>query len=265
MNYLENKQILYVDSHLKQNGSHSDFSYILDVEIDNQFDSVVLLDASIPKSAYIVSSSNNEFTLDEGGVPRTITLPVGNYNRASFKAVLLGLLNAGAYNYTISYDNASRSEDNGKYVFTIVETGVDPIFEFGADGPYYQMGFEPNSSNSFVSETLTSVNVSNFRFQSVYFLQSDICQNNNNNILQNIISTQSNDFNYINWVNTIPETYAKDFIRDKANLYNFRLVDEDKKPIDLNGVNITFTLCLFKKNKIDQLIKNYIKHQTMKN
>jgi hypothetical protein len=42
------------------------------------------------------------------------------------------------------------------------------------------------------------------------------------------------------------------------------ITDEDFNPVSLNGLNVVFTLMLYRKNDIDRLIKGFIKLQTLK-
>ena len=262
MSFFADKQILYVDSNLRASGNHTNFKYILDINQTIDYDSVALMDISIPKSMYTITNLNNTFIVDEITDIRVITIPVGNYNRQSFKNVLLPLLNESIYEYTITYDNSSKTQDDGKYVFTCNNI-LGSKFIFTQGELYHQMGFDKNSSNTFVNGQLTSSNVINFRTKSTYFLVSDICQNFNNSILQNIISTNTDDFNYINFTNENVNEYSKDYIRSKSNMYNFSLVDTAFQPIDLNNINITFTLLLFKRDNTNNLIKGYIKMKTL--
>ena len=266
MNFYTEKQILYIDTSRRQSGSHSNFSYVLDINQFYDYDSVVLLDASIPKSTYLINENNNTFVVTENGINRTITVPPGNYNRSSFKNVVLQKLNEGSYTYTMTFDNSAKTGDDGKFTFSCLET--TPTFTF-SNNLYRQMGFENNTSYTFVNSsigygsTLLSANVTNFRYQSVYFIISDICQNYNNNVLQSIISTNFQDYNYITYHCLDPISYTKDFIREKSNLYNFRLVDENFQEIDLNGIAMNLTIMLYKKNTIDKLFKQYIKMKVL--
>jgi hypothetical protein len=231
----------------------------MDIDPNIDYDSVVVLDASIPKSNYVINSKNNSFVVTEEGIDRTITLEVGNYNRTSLKNVLKTLLN-GTYTYDITFNNSNRVGDDGKYTFTCVE--INPTFTF-ATGMYEQLGFEKNTSYTFTDNALKSVCITNFRPEAVYYILSNLCQNRNNTVLSNIISTTTNDFNYINYQCVNPNEYSKDFARTKSNSYYFIITDEDFNEISLNGLNVVFTVMLYKRNNIDSLIKGYIKAMTI--
>eukprot|EP00732_Lithocolla_globosa_P000483 Lithocolla_globosa_v1_NODE_146_length_5712_cov_12.381121.p3 type:complete len:272 gc:universal NODE_146_length_5712_cov_12.381121:3879-3064(-) len=269
MNYLSNKQIVYVDStkRTNENDSHSNFSYIINIDNKFDFDRVSLLDCTIPKSNYTISNNNNTFTVEENSVQRLITIPVGNYSRKSFKNVLQTKLNenpeTGYSNYIVTYDSSSSTGDTGKYTFNVT-SGANPEVQFiFGTGLTDQAGFNTNTTYTFSSGVLISPNVSNFRSKITFFLKSTICQNTNNNILQNIVAS-SGDFDYIYYTNQNPYEYHKDFVKESSNVYQFTIVDEDNKIVDLNGLGIVLTLMLWKENKISDLIKGYIKMKVLK-
>jgi hypothetical protein len=273
MSYYTQKQLFYIDSHKRTNGSDSKFSYILDVDPNVDFTDVVLLSASIPLSYYIVDNNNNTFTITEnlgaGDLVRILTLPIGNYNRISFARVLTSVLNdnSNTYIYTISYENINREQDTGKYYFLWSNSNIsaeEPIFAFSHNRMYEICGFNANSSNTFSSNALVSTNRTNFRPESTLNIHSNICQNRNNNILQNIISSGDSNYTYIVFHNLHPDEYSKEFVQTKSNTYDFELTDEDYNPIDLNGLNFTACLLLFKRNiNITELIKGFIKLKTL--
>lgn len=270
MNHITQKQTLYVNSKFKNSGTHSNFTYNLDIDPNkiSIFNRVSVLDAIIPKSFYTIDSSNNTFTVEENSIQRTITITPSNYSRKSFRSHLTTLLNTGneaGYTYTISYDQSTSSGDDGKYTFTVTTVSPQPIFILGNTGPSDALGLELNTSYTFTSDQLKSVNVSNFRQLNRIILSSNICQNYNNNFLQQIISNDNN-FEYIIFKNDlIYETY-KDFVeRTGSNNYYFKLLDEDLNEIDLNGLSISFTLLLWKENNITNLISDYIKMKVYQN
>lgn len=273
MNYYTHKQLFYINSHnrVNQSDSNTDFSYDLDIDNDIDYSDVVLLDASIPKSNYTIASNNNTFTVVEniggGDLTRVIIMPIGNYNRTSFKNVLKTQLNdnPNTYVYDISFDNPNRTEDTGKYTFTWtnVDMGAqEPQFIF-TSSLYEQCGFNKNSTNVFVSGSLISTNVSNLRPETTIFILSDIVSNKNNNILHNIVSSDDDDYHYVVYHCNTPNEYSKTFSRNKSNRFRFHLSDEDYNPIELNGLNVVFTIMLFKRSSIARLIEGFIKLKSL--
>ena len=53
MSIITNKSIFYIDSHSRVSGTHSNFSYNIDLK-GNEYDYCVVLQASIPKSYWLI-------------------------------------------------------------------------------------------------------------------------------------------------------------------------------------------------------------------
>eukprot|EP00732_Lithocolla_globosa_P000078 Lithocolla_globosa_v1_NODE_13_length_10672_cov_64.188000.p11 type:complete len:127 gc:universal NODE_13_length_10672_cov_64.188000:4900-5280(+) len=126
MDYYTHKQLFYINSNnrINQSDSTTNFSHIVDVDVDIDYTHVVVLDCSIPKTSYSVNIPNNTFTIDEqiNEIPttRTIILPPGNYTRDSFRKVLKTQLNdnPSTYVYDITYENINNTQDTGKYTYS---------------------------------------------------------------------------------------------------------------------------------------------------
>jgi hypothetical protein len=264
MNYISQKQIFYINSYNRQTGDTSEFTVSLDIDNDVEWDFVTVLDASIPKSYYCIQAGLNSFTLVEDAVDYTITIPAGNYTRTSLCNVLIGLLNATtAWVYTITYSNIGITGDTGQLTFGVTGNDSQPQFIFTASSPYEQLGFDSNTTYNFSGNSLVSPNVINLAQEATLFISSDICQNKTDNILCNIITPQDSSFSFIVYTNTSVYEYSKVYTGSKSNIYSFRLQDENGNKINLNGLNMVFTLMLYKVNKIDQLLKGYIKMRTL--
>lgn len=261
-------QIIYVNSRDRLSGTDSNFTIDLNIDRSKNYDRICVLDISIPKSYYTIQSPYNTFVLDENGNQVNITIPEANYNRNSFRSVLQSELNSLSPNgwvYTVTNMNLNSSGDNGKYTFNVTGNGgLQPSFIF-TDGPFEQCGFSRNSTNTFIGDQLLSANVVNFCPESTLFLRSDCCQNSGDSILQNIIATGNSDFSYITWINQNIEMYSKVFVGNGSSSAHFSLTNEDSQMISLNGLNIVFTLLLYKKREnIDQLMKLSILQQALR-
>ncbi|OJV15190.1 MAG: hypothetical protein BGO27_03565 [Alphaproteobacteria bacterium 33-17] len=256
---IEHEQIFYINSRkkLKEDESHSDFSYFLDLNQNIDYTHVVLLNCSIPKSYYNVQK-NSSFILTEGTDSVTIDFPPSNYSRTSFKNIAQQLLNQNSphnYQYTISFQNINTIGEDGKLTYTV--SGVDvsdpqPIFTFN-NTLFELFGFDKNKSYQFTSNVIRSVNVCNMNKESTLFLRSNIVQNQGNNILHDIISFSDPSYSYIIYESNgnLLEN-AKKFSRDKSNIYQFWLTNEDDDRIDLNGLNMIFKIMVYKQNKITE-------------
>ena len=82
------KQLFYINSYEINDGNNSDFSVKLNINPTKKFNKVVLLQASIPKTYYLIQDGYNTFDLEENGVITTITIPVGNYSKESFRSIV---------------------------------------------------------------------------------------------------------------------------------------------------------------------------------
>lgn len=267
MKYYTKKQIFYVNSARRLGGISSNFHYYLNIDPTEQYDRVVVLAASIPKSYYLIDSSHNQFSLKEDVSQITITFPTGNYTRRSLATTLTTLLNDNSpngYTYAITYTNIGSGNDDGKYVFTVTGNGgVQPEFNF-TDQMYEQLGFEINSTNTFVGDTLTSTNVINLTNEATLFIHSDICQNSEgDDVLQDIYTVGDSSYSMINFENKTPMEYGKEMVLSQKNIYHFNVSDENGRVIDTNGINVNFTLMVYKNNDNDRLIKGAIKLFTM--
>lgn len=264
MAYIVDKQDFYINSRNRVNGTSSDFSYILEIDKTKDFDHVCVISASIPKSYYVVRTNQDYFYLIEDGDEVKIIMNAGNYTRKSFQVQLqskLNQLSPNGYTYTITYQNINQTEDDGKYNYSVTNNaGVQPQFRF-EKYLYEQMGFEINTTNNFVDDTIRSVNVVNLNLESTLFIKSNICQNEGMAILQDIYTVQDVNYSYITFVNTICEETSKRFIGNNANVYSFKLTNEDNDEIDLNGLNLNMKIMLYKKNKIHDLTEKYIKYK----
>lgn len=267
MKYYTRKQIFYINSARRISGTNSNFRYYLNIDPVQEYDRVVVLAASIPKSYYLVDSSHNHFTLSEGISSTSILFPEGNYSRRSLTTTLQTLLNTGSpngYTYTVTYTNIGSGNDNGKLTITVTGNGgVQPVFTF-TDEMYEQLGFNINSVNTFVADTLVSTNVINLTNEATLFIHSNICQNSEgDNVLQEIYTVGDSSYSMINFLNPIPMEYGKNLVSGTTNIYDFFLTDEYGNIIDTNGINVNFTLMIYKRNDIDKMIKGAIKYFTL--
>jgi hypothetical protein len=264
MSYYTDKEIFYIDSHRKDFGHDTDFTYTLELDQSKNYTDIVLLSASIPKSSYTINAKNNTLIVIEEGISRILTLRVGNFNRSSLRNILSQELNDSTYDYTISYDNPSRSGDDGKYTFVCLTPGINPTFVF--TGLWEELGFVRDESYTFTDSILKSVHVSNFRSNAAYYISSSAVSNRRNDILAQIVSTGTDDYNYITYTNYTPHELSKTFSGVKSNSYTFTVLDEDFLEISsLNGLNIVLCVMVFiRKPDVDPLIKAYIKAKMLK-
>lgn len=243
---LDKSRTLYINSKNRTHGDSTDFSVQLDLPREIEFDRVVCLAASIPKSFYLIGH-DSIFYLNEGILQAAITMPRGNYSLSAFKSTVISLLNAHSPNnwtYNVSYP-ARSSTDTGKLRYTVSGNTSQPSLQF-TEKLYEQFGFDKNSTNQFTLGTLDSTNVINLQKESTLYIHSDMCDSGNDNILASVYANDSTDFGSITYKYQDAHVESKKLVSNKSNTFRFYLTDEDEVPINLNGQNWVMTLLFFK-------------------
>ena len=156
----------------------------------------------IPKSYYLVPK-NHSFRLIEGNSSVSITIPEGDYLLNTFRFVIQNLLNQNSpngYIYTVTFPSITTQANTGKFTYNVSGNGsIQPIFSF-TNQIYEIMGFEKNSTNTFVNNTITSTNVVKLQVKDKIHINTDIIEGNNNgfSVLQEINATSNVDYSTIN-------------------------------------------------------------------
>lgn len=263
---LTNKEInhpitFHFSSERRTEGSISNFtSEHIDLKINN-YDSCCLLEASIPRTFYNISTKNNSFILIEDSTEITIQLPEGSYTVQNIIATLTTELNTkGTNEYAITYKTSIEPQDF-KFTFNLLTNNnpIQPIFNFTTQ-LYKVLGFNKNSSNQFSSNTLKSTNCINLSRINSCFIKTDMI-NSNESILQEFLSYGSFQMlSIFYFYNQNLETSSREFVKSQGvSQYNFQLIDEDGEEIDLNGINYSFSIMFFNRNKSHELQQNEIK------
>ena len=260
MSLIADKQIFYIDSNDRTSGTNGSFTY--EMNILGTYDYAVILQASIPKSYYLIQQGMNTFTLDKNGMQATVTIPIGNYDRSSFQSQLQQSLNNASLNgfaYTVSIPNLSVTADTGKYTFSVANNGgVQPQFIIG-NYMFEQLGLEANTTYSFSTNQLESANVVKFQLEDTVYINSDLIGNKEDNVLQEVFALASQDYGNILWVCPDIEAFSKPIINGTGSIYKFWITDENGVPLDLNGQNVVFTLMLYKKENVYSVLRNLVK------
>lgn len=275
MSKIDNKQIVYINSRDRVAGTDSDFTFAINLQPNNDFDRITLLQAGIPKSYYGNQAGYNYFTLTELGVSTVCTLTPGNYNRNSLSLALTSLLKAASvtlghnWTYVVSYPDANSQVDTGFYTFTVSGNTGQPTISFDSTTLMNElMGFNKGSSNGFTANVLTSALVVNLQpFNSIQ-IHSDIVANkfmqgNNTDILQSVFANVGTaPFSNIAWTCPEPESFSHELASSNTGLARFYLTDEDGIPVNTNGVNLQLVVMFWKKNPSLRLLTGFIKYLT---
>ncbi len=259
------KQFLYINSQYRISGTGSSFAIEVQLPTTKDFDTVCMTQISIPVSYYLIRDGANDFMLTEGVTTVTIKVPAGNYNINSFTIAIAALLNANSPNgwvYTATYPNAFTQNNTGKITYTVVGNTSQPLLSFPGNDSHLseQFGFDRGSTISFAGNTLISANVCVFVNEDTLFIHSDICDNGSDDILQEIYTSNNAPLSIITYLCPDINGFSKRLKVSSNLIMNFYLTDENNKPIDLNGLNMLFTLLLYKRNKFFDIGLEVMKH-----
>jgi hypothetical protein len=260
--------VLSFNSKDRIGGTNSSFISIPQDLGSNKYDSVCLVQASIPKSFYNMPTGYNQFTLVELGVSRTITIPVGSYNKNNLMLVLAPLLTAASvlngnnWTYAITYPSISTQADTFKYTFTVTgNSGNQPSFIFSASSPFRQLGFDV-ATYTFSAGSLSSIGSINLSYVLRMFIKSNISSTANNGILEEILNVGSYPplsvvyFQQYNF-----DMNTKTYDSSNTNSWSFTLVDSYDQIVDLNNVPWAFTIVFYQRNNTHELHKTDLQIQ----
>lgn len=269
--FADRHYIFHLDSHQRLSGEHQDGIYKIKFDSGSiqDYDRIVVLSATIPKSYYAVENGFNDFSLFENGIETKIEIPPGTYSANQFKDTLPTLLtdnSSQGWIYTMSFSSVTAK-------FTYFVSGRtdplnEPVFIRTTQNVYEQLGFTKNNDFYFSDDTigfLESTTVIDMSPENNVFIRSDICQssNNNSNILQDLQGSGVPPFAQINYQCTELEGYSKG-LNNNSDLYRFYITNEDdeglgQRILQLNDKNWTATLLFYKRTTLPKLIKNSIK------
>ena len=244
------KDVVQINSLNRSSGTSSQFSIDISkqLRIPNNYDTVVLTSFSCPKSWYAFNSTNNTFIIQEGITQYTVSIPVGNYNDQSLLLTINTQIAASgvSFTYTTSEPDPSTAASTGLYTWTVSNNSSQPYFIFSSTSCYSQLGFLVGTYQ-FSANTLTSPNVINLQLTNSLLLYSNIV-GGPNSVLSAIVPNQS-DYSQILYEEQSPSLVSKPFNPIFITNATFSLNDAiTGNLLDLNGLNISFTLVFYKVN-----------------
>jgi hypothetical protein len=256
-----------IDSRLRLDGSPSstNFDIIVSVPPTNEYDTVSLISAHIPKTFYTVGI-NNEFRVLENGTKIDLTLPSGNYNNKSFAKVLKKILDKNSVNnfkYFITFPDLLTETQTEKFTFTILNNPglLDVSFVFFDDikSAHHLFGFEDNTDNPFSGNSLVSSNAIMMQLTKYIQIKSNICNNYgsqdpDNEVLIRINCHNVRDGASIDYHPVALNTSAKLLTNNKSNRFTFSLFDDHNRLINLNGLNWSCRIILYKKSQVNEIL-----------
>lgn len=259
---LTNPLIVNFNSKDRVSGTNSNFnSAPIDLG-NNAFDTVCLIQASIPKSFYNVPSGYNTFTLQENAATATVTIPAGTYTRINLQSLLATILTTASPNaltYTISYP-ASTARDTYHYTFSVNSAVITCKFIFTDLSPFRQLGFETNTTYTFTpsvgSSSLESVNAINLSYILRAFIKTNLVNDATDSILEELLNFGSFPSNSVmSYQQFNFDMNSRAYNPTNKNSWNFTLQDSYGREIDLNGIPWAFSVVFYQRNKIHEIHK----------
>jgi len=264
---IANPIVLNFNSKDRISGRNSNFQSI-PVDLGNQsYDSVALVQASIPKSFYNMPSGYNTFTLREfDGVTTTsvtITIPPGNYTRINLASVLSTLLTNASpdgLTYTVTYPPSTEA-DTFHYTINVNASDIYEIsFIFSERSPVRQLGFDVGtytfSEVSLILQSLESVNALNLSYILRAFIKSNIVSNATDGILEELLNFGSFPSSSVMSFQQVSfDLNSRVFNKDNKSAWSFALVDSFGVEIDLNNIPWAFSLVLYQRNATHEIHK----------
>jgi hypothetical protein len=258
---MEYSKIYYISSNYRSTGNITDFKIQLQIDKTQEYTHCAVISATIPNTYYIVQNNYNTFQLIENSIIKTIIVPAGNYNITQFINIIKQLLNANSSSiFSLTY-----SSQTNKIIYSFISNSQQASIKIIGSNLYRLLGFDKDSNNVFVNNTITSTNVINFVLNPTIYIHSDIVAAYDDNVLQEINSNNNNPMSNITYQNNNILEISKKISSSKNGIYDFYLQDNDDQIIDLNGNDFSFSLILFKKSDINEMLKEYIKIKLLEN
>ena len=271
---------VYIDSYYKVSGTPSDFTIDLPETVQLEDNMLCQIhEVSIPHSWYSINNTNNNLyfmhqvlppSTPQGITYRKIPIPEGNYTAIDLAQAMTLAINAlvdvGARpdTYSITYNTSTN-----KFVFT--SNYAEVIFIVLTDGevaPVANVFTDPvdvnllNSINSVLGNTTPATdaytNVAPFTsgfvdlvpFKNLYLHCNEISNYNQLTVIGNssIVKKINVNVPYLGVIND-NELSTVDYIDCSNKLLKrltFRLTDQFNKTVNLNEVDISFTLTFFR-------------------
>lgn len=208
-----------------------------------------------------------------GNPARTFAVSIspGNYTRRSLANQLSTIMTAGslsegyALTYTITVPNTASTADTGKFTYTVTGIGIESVSVTMPDTntPSQQLGLDQGTSSDFTispgntSGFVVSQNVCKLQAEDTIFIRSDICDNgsasslSDSGVLQEVFACVPDLSAIVFQVGNAGGIHAnkKTLRNNKSNTFRFVITDENGDELDLNGLNVVFSLICFDSQK----------------
>ncbi len=246
----------YINSKYRWWGTAEDFTYILYDWLPANITHCAITSITIPKTYYLINDTNNICVLVQTDINTlietqyNIIFPYGNYNEQQFLTKLNDLINNVQSDVIYSVLWLTEDYDTGKmkieYDNTIYLFDVNIYISMSSDINEL-MGLN-KGTNNFIDGLLIWTQIMNLNNENNLYLQCNVVQNEINNwYWANVLCVvYAHDMQYL-WFftqNFDINTNKKKCVTNTQEL-KFTLVNEVGKRINLNGVDMSFTIHFF--------------------
>lgn len=237
-------------------GTGTPGDFLITMHIPATHDRISLIAASIPKSYYLINSSDNTFHI--GAV--TYTIPIGNYSLSKLVAAL-NTLTTAIFTWAVSSTTSKITVTNataGQLTMTL-NSHIQRLTGFGASTV---VAASPG--------TQTSVNMPNLNRTNQIWILCDQCVDQSalqiGSLLHNCYMSETQPLSYARYDNPAPDLTSKRLITWEANApanliksvtAHYRFFDVTETPIDFNGVSVELVVRTWREENVYDLFWRY--------
>lgn len=256
------ERTIIVDSKNRISGTPGSFvARVTPQQGDAQCDRVALKQISIPKSWYDIPAGLNVVYTSAGD----ITITPGNYTLTTFMTEIISKFQAK--NITVSPYNALTN----KLVFTANTVPITLSFERGmavALGFDRGINLDSNGSvirtnyNLLVATPFTAPNCIFISTISKLYLHTSMCDRSE--FLQEVLVCPNYPGAAMIWYeNHDYDVNSRPFTGAMHSTHYFTLLDSFGTPVDLNGIDMAFTLVIYRRNDVSEMMEEDIRIRQM--
>jgi len=211
---------------------------------------ITVLNAQIPVSFYIIDDTDNILYYTQNSVPKTITIPIGNYNGNQ----MVSLLNS-SFIVNGSSVVASLNSSTGILSFTI--TGGLSITFLSTSTIKSILGFSSNISSTTLITLPYQLNLLGKKkiFVNSNHLKNSAFTSKSFSSVQTIASIPVDQppYSMINYT-SVSELERNILFNRSLDVLDIQIVDEDNKYVNFQNIDWSITLCLtIEKNDPEKL------------
>jgi hypothetical protein len=115
-----------------------------------------------------------------------------------------------------------------------------------SSSPYETLGLAALSTNTFVSNTLTSTSVIKMQGEDSLFIHASMVADESSDILTHIYVSGNSDYSNVQYQNPAPLELSKPFLKLSTPVWTFSLTDENGMLMNLNNLNWLLTITVYK-------------------